>query len=150
MSFKCGDKVILENFDRYEGTIVKVLPDTCEALVEFETANGGGCLQFAFEEMTLIPRKRIPTMEIFKSVHGTFHVVIQNCDIHVNDFLSLFDVWKSHGNYKYDGLESWERAKIWFECPMEFLEFVNSMIGKIALKRLGIEKLRVASNEIIL
>lgn len=89
---------------------------------------------------------RVATMKIFKSVHGTVHVVVQNCSEHVNVFLSLFDIWKPHGNYKYDGLESWERAKIWFECPMEFLDFIKSPIGEETLHRLGIEKIEVEND----
>ena len=143
MSFKSGDRVYLPTFDGYEGVIREVYPEECAACVEVEMHNGSCCFPFAFEEMQLITKERIPTMEIFKSVHGTVHVVVQNCSAYVNDFLSLFDVWKSGGNYKYDEVESWERAKIWFECPMEFMDFIESDMGRIALRRLGIEKIEV-------
>lgn len=140
MSFKCGDKVYIRDWG--EGIITDVFSDLKEAAVQFETFRGGGCFSFSFDELRHVP-KRIATLEVFKSVHGTVHVVIQNCDIHVNDFISLFDVWKSHGNYKYDGLESWEYAKIWFECSMEFLDFIKTPMGQEALRRLGIEKIEV-------
>lgn len=140
MSFKCGDKVYISDWG--EGVITDVFPELKEAVVEFETFSGGGNFSFGFDELRHIP-KRIATMEVFKSVHNTLHVVIQNCSEHVNVFLSLFDVWNSHGNYKYDEVESWERAKIWFECPMEFLDFIKSPMGCTALQRLGIEKIEV-------
>ena len=37
-------------------------------------------------------------------------------------------------------------AKIWFECPMEFLDFIKTPIGEEALHRLGIEKIEVEND----
>lgn len=140
MSFKRGDKVVLKRFNNRKGIVTEIFPKICKAAVSL----GNIALIFPFEELSAY--SNVATMEIFKSVHGTVHVVVQNCSEHVNDFLSLFDVWKSHGNYKYDGLESWERAKIWFECPIEFFDFIKSPIGKETLHRLGIEKIEVEND----
>lgn len=140
MSFKRGDKVFLKSFNNRKGVVTEIFPTICKATVSLDNI----ALIFPFEELSAY--SGVATMEIFKSVHGTVHVVVQNCSEHVNDFLSLFDVWKSHGNYKYDGLESWERAKIWFECPMEFLDFIKTPIGEEALYRLGIEKIEVEND----
>ena len=137
MSFKRGDKVVIKRFNNRKGVITEILPKINKATVSL----GHIAIIFPLEELNAY--SSVATMEIFKSVHNTINVVVQNCSTHVNDFLSLFDIWKSHGNYKYDGLESWERAKIWFECPMEFLDFIKSPIGEEALHRLGIEKIEV-------
>ena len=146
MSFTCGDHVkIKRKLDEVEGTIINLDIENCQAMVRIGT-HSAVIGVFNYEELTLIPRERIPIMEVFKSVYNTLHVVVQNCSEHVNVFLSLFDVWKSHGNYKYDGLESWERAKIWFECPMGFLDFIKTPIGEEALYRLGIEKIEVEND----
>lgn len=80
--------------------------------------------------------KRIATLQAFKSVHGTVHVVIQNCPAEVATLLHRFDVWQSHGNYKYNNTT--ERAEIWFECPMEFFDFVGSNMGRTAFRRMGV------------
>lgn len=144
MSFKRGDRVVIKSLNNRKGIITEIFPEIGKASVSL----GHVTMFFPLEELSVY--SGVATMEIFKSVHNTIDVVVQNCSEHVNDFLSLFDVWESHGNYKYDGLESWERAKIWFECPMEFLDFIKSPIGERALHRLGIEKIEVENDETIL
>lgn len=83
------------------------------------------------------------TMKVFKSVHGTVHVVIQNCSAEIVTLLHRFDVWGSNGNYKYDETKPKERAEIWFECPMEFIDFVKSSMGRYALQRMGVKEFHI-------
>lgn len=136
MNFKVGDNVYAS--DWCEGIIMQIFPEDREALVSFETYNGGGCLSFSFDELKHIP-KRTATLKAFKSVHGTVHVIIQNCSAEVTTLLHRFDVWGSHGNYKYDEKKPEESAEIWFECPMEFVDFVESSMGRAAFQRMGVE-----------
>lgn len=140
MSFKVGDKVFASDWG--EGTIVSIHHENQEALVEMHTGNFGGCWPFELEELKLIPERKA-TLKAFKSVHGTVHVVIQNCSPEVTTLLHRFDVWKSNGNYKYDENKPNERAEIWFECPMEFFDFVESSMGRAAFQRMGVEEFHV-------
>lgn len=80
------------------------------------------------------------TLTAFKSPHGTVNVVIQNCSDEVATLLWRFDVWKSNGRFEHDANKPKERPKIWFECPMEFLNFVESSMGRAALQRMGVEE----------
>lgn len=80
------------------------------------------------------------TLKAFRSVHGTVWVITHNCSAEVNALLCRFDVWKSTGMYKYDDTKPNERAYIWFECPMEFLEFVSSSMGRACFQRMGVEE----------
>lgn len=137
MSFKVGDQVYIDNWGR--GIIVSVHHEDMEALVEMETGKFGGAWPFTFEEMELIKDYKA-TLKAFKSVHGTVHVVVQNCPPEVITLLHRLDVWKSNGNYKYDTNKPKERPEIWFECPMEFLDFVESSMGRAAFERMGVEE----------
>ena len=132
MSFKVGDKVFAS--DWCEGIITHIENDV--AYVMYTTERGGGCMAFGLDELELIPERKA-TLKAFKSVHGTVHVVIQNCSPEVTTLLHRFDVWKSNGNYKYDENKS---AEIWFECPMEFFDFVESSMGRAAFQRMGVEE----------
>lgn len=80
------------------------------------------------------------TLRAFKSVHGTVNVIIQNCSPEVATLLWRFDVWKSNGRFEWDEHEPKERAEIWFECPMEFLDFVESSMGRACFQRMGVEE----------
>lgn len=135
MSFEVGDRVYAG--DWCEGIIVDIRDDVAD--VEFETAGGGGCLPFGLNELEYIP-KRVATLRAFKSVHGTVNVVIQNCSPEVVTLLWRFDVWKSNGRFEYDENKTNERPKILFECPMEFLDFVESSMGRACFQRMGVEE----------
>ena len=78
-------------------------------------------------------------LRAFRSVHGTVNVVIQNCSPEVATLLWRFDVWKSNGRFEYNENPK-ERAQIWFECPMEFLAFINSSMGRACFERMGVEE----------
>ena len=134
-NFNIGDRVCAG--DWIEGIIVNIENDI--ASVEFETAGGGGCLPFELNELIHVPI-RIATLRATKSAHGTVNVMIQNCSREVVTLLSRFDVWKSNGRYEYDKNNTNERAKIWFECPMEFLDFIESSMGSAAFERMGVEE----------
>ena len=136
MSFKVGDKVYAG--DWCEGTITEIINDDV-AYIEFVTDNGGGCLPFGLDELERIPH-RTATLRAYKSVHGTVNVVIQNCSPEVVTLLWRFDVWKSNGRFEYDENKTNERPKIWFECPMEFLDFVESSMGRACFQRMGVEE----------
>ena len=136
MNFKVGDNVYVR--DWCEGTIVEINNDT--ATVEFSTDNGGGCLQFKLSELNLVP-VRIPTMRIFKSDHETLNVVTQNCSAEVVTLMSRFNIQDKGGRFEWDGTKPKERPKIWFECPMEFLDFVKSDLGKTCFDRMGVKEL---------
>ena len=135
MNFEVGDRVYAG--DWCEGIIVDIRDDVAD--VEFETAGGGGCLPFGLNELEYIP-KRVATLRAYKSVHGTVNVVIQNCSSEVVTLLWRFDVWKSNGRFEYDENKTNERPKIWFECPMEFLDFVESSMGRACFQRMGVEE----------
>lgn len=136
MSFKVGDKVYAG--DWCEGTITEIVNDDV-AYIEFATDNGGGCLPFGLDELKRIPH-RTATLRAGKSSHGTVHVVIQNCEPEVAALLWRFDVLKSNGRFEYDENKTNERPKIWFECPMEFLDFVKSSMGRACFQRMGVEE----------
>ena len=84
--------------------------------------------------------KNNPRITISRSVHGTVNVVIQNCSLEVATLLWRFDVWKSKGRFEYNENKPKERPKIWFECPMEFIHFVCSDLGRAAFQRMGVEE----------
>ena len=135
MGFNIGDKVYAG--DWCEGIIVDIRDNIAD--VEFETAGGGGCLPFGLNELEYVPN-RVATLRTFRSVHGTVNVVIQNCSPEVATLLWRFDVWKSNGRFEYDENKTNERPKIWFECPMEFLDFVESSMGRACFQRMGVEE----------
>ena len=135
MNFNIGDKVYAT--DCIEGIIVDINGEYAQ--VEFETDCGGGCLPFRLDELEHMPI-RIATLRAFKSPHGTINVVIQNCSSEVTTLLYRFDIWKSTGKFDYDESKPKERAKIWFECPMEFLDFVGSSMGRACFERMGVEE----------
>lgn len=84
------------------------------------------------------------TLTVFKSVHGTVNVVIQNCSPEVATLLWRFDIWKANGRFEWDESKPKEKAKIWFECPIEFLNFVKSDMGKEAFKRMGVDEFYIS------
>ena len=135
MSFEVGDRVYAG--DWCEGIIVDIRDDV--AYVEFEAAGGGGCLPFGLNTLEYIPT-RVATLRTFRSPHGTVNVIIQNCSPEVTTLLWRFDVWKSNGRFEYDESKPRERAKIWFECPMDFLDFVESSMGRACFQRMGVEE----------
>ena len=80
-----------------------------------------------------------PTLWVYKTVHGTVNVAIQNCDKEVATLLWRFDIWKSKGRHEFNDDKPLERAKIWFECPIEFVDFVGSSMGRACFQRMGVE-----------
>lgn len=135
MNFEVGDRVYAGGW--CEGIIVNIENDV--AYVEFETAGGGGCLPFGLDELEYVPKK-VATLRAFKSVHGTVNVAIQNCSPYVATLLWRFDVWESDGRFEYDENKTNESPKIWFECPMEFLDFINSNMGRACFERMGVKE----------
>ncbi len=135
MNFEIGDKVYVD--DWCEGIIVDINGELAD--VEYSTEGGGGCFLFRLDELEYVPN-RVATLRAFKSVHGTVNVIIQNCSPEVTTLLHRFDVWKSNGRFEYDKNKPKERAKIWFECPMEFLNFVESSMGRACFQRMGVEE----------
>lgn len=79
-------------------------------------------------------------LRAFKSAHGTVNVVIQNCPSDVPTLLRGFDIWKSDGRFEWDTNKPKERPEIWFECPIEFLDFVESSMGRACFERMGVEE----------
>ena len=137
MKFKIGDKVYAKDVE-VEGTIVEIENDI--ASVEFSTGNGGGCAQFELNELELVPI-RIPSMRVFKSDHETLNVVIQNCSVEVATLMTRFNIRDTGGRFEWDKTKPKERPKIWFECPMGFLDFVESDLGKTCFERMGVKEL---------
>lgn len=82
----------------------------------------------------------MPKMDVFKSVHNTTLVRIQNCQEEVFHLLSKFDIWKSKGELKPDGF--------WFECPIEFYNFMRSTMGLTLFHRSGVISIGVYPNAI--
>lgn len=139
MKFNIGDKVYVDSL--YEGIITDIDGDFAE--VEFSTGNGGGCIMIKSDTLELIP-ERVPMMMVSKSAHGTINVVIQNCSPEVATLLWRFDIWKSKGKYEYDDeSKPNEKAKIWFECPIDFLNFIESSMGRACFERMGIQKIQI-------
>lgn len=138
MDFNIGDRVYAGNW--CEGIIVDIRDNIAD--VEFETAGGGGCLPFSLNELEYVP-KRTSTLNVSKSVHGTVNVMIQNCSAEIITLLWRFDVWKSKGRFEYDESKPNERAKIWFECPIEFLDFIESSMGRACFERMGVEEFNI-------
>lgn len=135
MDFNIGDKVYAGEFS--EGVIVNI--EHGVAYVEYSTGNGGGCLPFGMDELKHVSN-RVATLRAFKTAHGTVNVAIQNCSQEVTTLLHRFDIWKSNGRYEYDENKLNERAKIWFECPIEFLDFIESSMGRAAFQRMGVQE----------
>ena len=135
--FKIGDKVFAS--DWCEGIIVDINEEENYASVEFETSGGGGCLLFNFNELQIIP-EAIAKINISKSTHSTINVIIQNCSSEVVTLLHRFDIWENNGKFEYDENKTNERPKIHFECPLEFLDFIKSDMGKNCFKRMGVEE----------
>lgn len=72
------------------------------------------------------------------SAYGTCNVVNYSAESNdVNSFLSVFDVWGSHGNFKIsiDG----NHQEVWFECGMDFYDMLHTETMKRAFKRMGVE-----------
>ena len=138
MDFKVGDKVYVTDY--IEGTIVDI--DGELAMVEYSTGTGGGCLSSHIDDLKHVPN-RIALLHASKSVHGTVNVMIQNCSHEVSTLLHRFDVWKSNGRYIYDKIKPDERAKIWFECPIEFFDFIESSMGRACFERMGVEQFEI-------
>ena len=82
---------------------------------------------------------QIATLKALKTDRGTVNVEIQNCPSGVIAILSGFDINNKSGQYKWDINKPKERPKISFECPIEFLDFINSNMGYECFKRMGVE-----------
>jgi hypothetical protein len=139
MKLNYGDTVIAPGIG--EGKITYISTDNI-ADVEFNTVNGGCTLQYHLSELQYVP-KRTARLWAHKSVHGTVNVIIQNCSSEVTTLLWRFDIWKSNGNFKFDETKPNERAKIWFECPIEFLDFIESSMGRACFERMGVEEFNI-------
>lgn len=137
MNFNIGDRVYAG--DWCEGTIVDVDTDLGYAFVEYETPGGGGTMPFKMDELELIPDVA-PSLTAFKSAHGTVNVIVHYCSPEVTTLLQRFDIWNSQGKFEYDADKPNERAKICFECPIEFLDFVESSMGRACFQRMGVEE----------
>ena len=83
------------------------------------------------------------SLRAFRSPHNTLNVVVQNCSNEVTTFLSRLDIWKSGGKFEYNTLNKKEKPTIWFECPIEFLEFIKSDIVKECFKRMGVNEFQL-------
>ena len=140
MNFEVGDHVYASDWG--EGIIVSIHEEDQEALVEMDTGNFGGLLPFEFNELKHVI-KRKAMLKAFKSCHKSVNVIIQNCSAEVVTLLHRLDIWHSNGNYKYDENKPEERAEIWFELPMEFLDFIRSEMGRKCFQRMGVEEIDV-------
>lgn len=131
MIFKICDRVLA--YGLYEGTIIDIDGDN----VIIGTKSG--TINCHVDELELVP-ERIPIFKVFKTVNNTVNVMIQNCSPSVASFLWRFDIWNSNGNFKYDENKPKEKPEIWFECPIEFLDFIESAMGKECFKRMGVKE----------
>ena len=76
---------------------------------------------------------------VFQSPHGTTSVV--NYDYKneaVNTLLSYFDIWGGKGELKQGIEENGRYNEMWFECPRDFLEVIQSNSFLNTLNRLGV------------
>ena len=138
MEFNIGDRVVCgSGICAVEGIITDIHDNV--ARVSFETFGGGRCLPFRLNELKHVS-KRIAKLHASKSEHGTVNVMIQNCSLEVSVLLCRFDIWKSTGRFEYDDNKPNEYAKIWFECPIEFLDFIESSMGRACFERMGVEE----------
>ena len=72
------------------------------------------------------------------SVHGTCNIVNYKAEANdINSFLSIFDVWRSHGHFKMS--EDNNHQEVWFECSKEFFEMLHTNTMQQAFKRMGVE-----------
>ena len=71
------------------------------------------------------------------SVHNTVNVIVKNCTNEIASFMWRFDIWNSKGDSKM----ICDRLETYFECPLEFLNFAQSDMGREAIKRTGVERL---------
>ena len=71
------------------------------------------------------------------SAHNTVNVIVKNCNSEIASFICKFDIW----NHKGDPKMICGRAETYFECPLEFLDFAQSAMGREAIKRTGIDRL---------
>ena len=136
MGFRVGDHVCAHNLS--EGIIIEIDDDF--ATVECQTDNADRyCLEYRLDQLEHVANK-IAMLRAFKTPHKTVNVMIQNCTPGVITLLQAFDIWMSGGRYEWDINEPKERPKIWFECPAEFLDFIETDMGKAAFKRFGVQE----------
>lgn len=109
------------------------MPKFCP-LANAETNCTDNCIACMAEEIYTTP-----TLWVYKTAHGTVNVAIQNCDKEVATLLWRFDIWKSKGRFEFNDDKPLERAKIWFECPIEFVDFVGSSMGRACFQRMGVQ-----------
>lgn len=80
---------------------------------------------------------------IFPSVHNTTCVVNYDWNnSQVNNFLSLFDIWGSHGqrkaHFQESNYESQVDYEVWFECSKEFTDLATTPDMVRAFKRMNV------------
>ena len=145
MNFNVGDRVYADGVG--EGIIVDFVynchGDNTRAIVSFETFGGGGMLPFSLSELRHIP-KHTAKLSVYKQINCAVNVCVQNCTIEVCKLMHRLDIWKSTGRREYDENEPFE-SKYWFECPIEFVDFIKSDMGKECFKRMGVEEFYIES-----
>lgn len=109
-----------------------------------KTSRFGKMADHLLSNGVVVPLSKVATLRAFRSPHGTVNVVIQNCSPEVSTLLWRFDIWNSNGRFEYDENKPKERARIWFECPIEFLDFISSDMGKACFERMGVQKFYIA------
>lgn len=74
---------------------------------------------------------------VFTSVNGTTNVInYEATNSAVNDFLALFDIWGSHGQFKLSNDRN--HQEVWFECSKEFYSLLKRKDVIKAFKRMGV------------
>lgn len=74
----------------------------------------------------------------FKNVHGMITVInFDATNNEVNSFLGKFDGWGGHGEYKISTDRN--HQEVWFECPKEFFDMLQTELFKKAFERMGVE-----------
>lgn len=74
----------------------------------------------------------------FRNCHGATSIVNYDAaNSNVNTFLSLFDIWRSNGEFKLsaDG----NHQEVWFELPHGMLTMLDTLSFESAFERMGVK-----------
>ena len=91
---------------------------------------------------TSYPRRR-KYVRVFESANGTVNVVNYCADNNsLNEFLHNFDAWNGYGRYRLSAPMKCEGTfyqEVWFEMPIDFMDFAKTNLFKLVMERFDVE-----------
>lgn len=82
---------------------------------------------------------KISTLEASEGKYGMTSVVLANCTKEVISLITLLSIHQGISCYQCDKENTIENPKICFFCPTEFLNFIDTDMGRTLFERMGVQ-----------